>query len=60
MAEARARSAWAHTSSVMALLANCHGVAKSPADYNPFAQPEEDLVLEVGVDVLKTLFVDPP
>jgi len=42
MAEARAKERWAHTSSLMALIANAHrdpnkGRAFRPDDFNPYA-----------------------
>jgi hypothetical protein len=43
MAEARSRAAWGHTSSAMALLANCHRDPKKgrplrPDDFDPYAR----------------------
>lgn len=45
MAEGRSRAEWGHTSSVLALLANCHRDPKrrrkpfTPSDFNPYTQP---------------------
>ena len=55
MAEGRLRAEWVQTSSIMALMANCHGVQKEPSDYDPFKQAEPPLM--VGVGVMKNLFV---
>lgn len=46
MAEARGRDRWAHTSSVMALIANVNrdpkkGLAFRPSDFNPYARKRE-------------------
>jgi len=43
MAEARGRAAWAHTSSIMALVANVNRDPKKtrafrPSDFNPYAE----------------------
>ena len=48
MAEGRLRAEWKQTSSIMALLANCHGVKKEPGDYDPFKQAEPPLMVSVG------------
>lgn len=60
MAEARSQDAWSHTSSVMALIANCHrdpkkGRAFKPADFSPFAPVEKKL--KAPVSVLRDIFV---
>jgi len=45
MAETKARERWAHTSSLMALIANCNRDPKrrrrpwTPADFNPLGRP---------------------
>ena len=64
MSEAHSRYAWAHTSSVMALVANVnrdpkkHGPFK-PSDFDPHKQKKSDLVLpKRGIGVLKKVFVD--
>jgi hypothetical protein len=62
MAEARQRSAWDHTSALMALFANVHrdprkGRALKPSDFHPMAQRSERTVLRGdGFGVLKRLF----
>ena len=63
MAEARGRERWAHTSSVLALLANAHRDPKKtsafkPADFNPYLRAKETPLPKVGVQVLKQVFVD--
>jgi len=60
MAEARTRDGWAHTSTVMALLANCHRDPKKtkpyrPADFDPFAKAAAPCA--IGFDVLRDVFV---
>jgi hypothetical protein len=66
MAEARGRANWAHTSTVLALLANVNRDPKrtrafKPSDFNPFetrrARGGVPLVAE-NLAVLKRVFVD--
>ena len=63
MAEARSRQRWAHTSSLLALLANAHRDPKknrpfTPADFNPHAKKSEPIREKVGISILKSIFVD--
>ncbi len=63
MGEARSRQYWAHTSSVLALLANLHRDPKKtrlykPADFNPHLRGREVTIRKVGVSVLKQVFVN--
>lgn len=65
MAEANSRERWAHTSAVLALVANAHrdpkkGRAFTPADFNPHFRNKELVVAKVGIAVLKQVFVDRP
>jgi hypothetical protein len=62
MGEARSRQAWAHTSSVLALLANLHRDSKKtrayqPADFNPHASKPQVAIAKVEISVLKQVFV---
>ena len=67
MAETRAQSNWAHTSAVMALIANVHRDPKkskvfSPADFNPYEtrKPKQKPAVDAttkDLTILKTLFV---
>jgi hypothetical protein len=62
MGEARSRQAWAHTSSVLALLANVHRDSKKtraykPADFNPHIRKTPVTIQKVGISVLKQVFV---
>jgi len=61
MAEARCRERWAHTSAVLALIANVHRDPKrsrvfKPADFNPHQRGKEKTVARVGIQVLKQVF----
>lgn len=62
MAEARGRDNWAHTSAVLAMLANANRDPKKtraykPSDFDPYrARPA---TAKASIDVLKTVFVDP-
>jgi hypothetical protein len=61
MAEARIRDEWARTSSLMALLANCHRDPKRsralrPSDFDPFARPGKPV--KADVSVLKDVFIN--
>jgi hypothetical protein len=63
MAEAASRDAWAHTSAVLAMLANANRDPKKtqpfkPADFDPHRVSERP-VAKVNIDVLKHVFVDP-
>ncbi|MBM4020482.1 MAG: hypothetical protein FJ288_19550 [Planctomycetes bacterium] len=64
MVEARSREAWAHTSAVLALVANVnrdpkkHGPFK-PSDFDPHKRNEKDLVIpRCDIEVLKQVFID--
>ena len=64
MAEARSRDEWAHTSAILALIANVNrdpkkGRALKPADFDPYAAKEQrDEAIEVtDMGVLKDAFV---
>ena len=57
MAQARSRQAWAHTSTVLAMLANVNRDPKKcpafkPADFDPHTV-RETVVLKVGIEALK-------
>jgi len=61
MAEARGRDAWYRTSSLMALIANCHRDPKKTRRYkasqfDPFREPEIPIKAKIGV--LKDVFID--
>jgi len=61
MAEARLQDNWSRTSSLMALLANCHRDPKKtqayrPRDFNPFTKMTP--AVQVGVEVLKDVFIN--
>ena len=61
MAEAHSRERWAHTSAVLALIANVHRDPKrsrvfKPADFNPHLRGKEKTVARVGIQVLKQVF----
>ena len=63
MAEARCRDNWSHTSTVLAMLANCNRNPKKsrafkPADFDPFHVRKRQQRPMVSIDVLKTVFVD--
>lgn len=65
MAEARSREAWAHTSAVLALLANAHRDPKktrpfTPADFHPHLRRKPPVTAKVGIAALKQVFVDRP
>ena len=62
MGEARSQQAWAHTSSVLALLANVHRDSKKtraykPADFNPHMRKTPVTIQKVGISVLKQVFI---
>ena len=65
MAEAAGRQRWAHTSAVLALVANAHRDPKkgrpfTTADFNPHLRRREPVAAKVGIAVLKQVFVDRP
>jgi hypothetical protein len=62
MAEARCRERWAHTSAVLALIANVHRDPKrsrvfKPADFDPHRQRKDAPRVKVGIGILKQVFV---
>jgi len=64
MAEARGREAWAHTSAILALIANVNRDPKKtrpfkPSDFDPYsAKDRRDAAIEVkDMDVLKHAFL---
>ncbi len=62
MGEARSQQAWAHTSSVLALLASVHRDSKKtraykPADFNPHLRKSSATIQKVGISVLKQVFI---
>lgn len=64
MAEARGRDNWAHTSSVLAMLANVNRDPKKtpafqPADFDPYRPRKPTRVdRKTGFELLKAVFVD--
>ncbi len=65
MAEARAKDRWAHTSSIMALVANVNRDPKKtrafrPSDFNPYAErsPRGIPLTASNIGLLKAVFVD--
>ena len=63
MADGRRRDAWRHTATLMAHWANLNRVDPndpvfSPDDFDPFLAKPEPAPIEVGVEVLKTIFID--
>jgi ferric-dicitrate binding protein FerR (iron transport regulator) len=63
MAEAKNRQAWAHTSALLALIANCHRDPKktrpfTPADFDPHRRGKKSVTTKAGIAVLKQVFVD--
>ena len=64
MAEANLQQEWAHTSSLMALIANAHRDPKKhgpfkPHDFDPTRSGKREPVIEqVDVSILKDVFVD--
>ena len=61
MSEAHARAAWARTSALMALVANCHRDPKRtralrPSDFDPFARRGSPV--KADITVLKDVFID--
>ena len=67
MAEGLGRERWAHTSAVMALIANAHRDPKkagvfTPDDFNPFAEREARIVLpdrKEAFRLMKQVFIAP-
>lgn len=62
MGDAQSRQAWAHTSSLLALLANLHRDTKKtrafkPADFNPHLRKSQAKLPRVNIGVLKQVFV---
>ncbi|HRF02438.1 MAG TPA: hypothetical protein PLI18_18135 [Pirellulaceae bacterium] len=62
MAEERQRDQWAHTSLVLAVLANLHRDPKRTGryttdDFNPFAAGRS-AAPKAGIEVLRAVFVD--
>ena len=62
MAESRSQENWAHTSAILALVANVNRDPKKsrafkPADFNPHAQ--KPVSIKADISVLKQVFVDP-
>lgn len=64
MAEARQREQWNHTSSLLALLANCHRDPKKtrpykPAQFHPHpTKPRPTIKPRADIRQLKQVFVD--
>ena len=65
MAEGRGREHWAHTSAMLALIANAHRNPKkqrpfTPADFNPYGALErrKPTARTKDLSILKTVFVD--
>lgn len=60
MSEARTRDAWSRTSSLMALLANCHRDPKKsrayrPSDFDPFSRTSQPIQADFAL--LREMFV---
>lgn len=69
MAEARSREAWAHTASMLAMLANANRDPKKgrpfkPADFSPYPRKaregaeEPERPMRADIRILKAVFVD--
>jgi hypothetical protein len=63
MAEARSQQAWAHTSGILAMLANLHRDPKKsraykPGDFNPHVRRKPLTIQRVGISVLKQVFIE--
>ncbi len=65
MAEAKVRDHWAHTSAILAMIANAHRDPKktrpfTPADFNPLEQrsQNESVIRGNDLSILKSVFVD--
>ena len=66
MAEARSEHNWAHTSALLALIANVNrdpkkSKAYKPADFNPFSERVRQAArVKTDIRILKQVFVDNP
>lgn len=65
MAEGRSRDNWAHTSAILALIANVNRDPKKhralkPADFDPHAAPKSKRTRTKDLSILKAVFVDRP
>lgn len=66
MAQGASREQWNHTSSLLALLANCHrdpkkGRARKPADFHPQSKRTQRKPLPTAdITILKSVFIDRP
>jgi hypothetical protein len=65
MADAKSQQCWAHTSALLAMLANANRDPKKsrtfkPADFNPHLCRKTRTVAKVGIQVLKQVFVERP
>jgi len=63
MAEARGKERWAHTSAIMALVANAHRDPKKtrafkPSDFNPYHAPKRVVGKTKDLSILKKVFVE--
>lgn len=63
MAEARSQQRWAHTSALLAMLANTHRDSRrsrvfKPADFNPHTRTTPVTIQRIGIGILKQVFVD--
>ena len=63
MAESRSQDNWAHTSAILALVANVNRDPKKsrafkPSDFNPHAKTS--VSMKADISVLKQVFVDQP
>jgi hypothetical protein len=64
MVDARRRECWAHTSSILALLANIHRDRRKkpspykPDDFTPYPHERGQAVQTAPIEILKQVFVD--
>ncbi len=65
MAEAKVRDNWAHTSAILAMIANAHRDPKktrpfTPADFDPMEQRQSNqpIIRTSDLSILKQVFVD--
>jgi hypothetical protein len=61
MGESRSRHAWAHTSSLLSMLANqnLEKPKHKPSDFNPHVRSTKTApAAKVGIQVLKQIFID--
>jgi hypothetical protein len=64
MAEAKSRENWSHTSTILAITANCHRDPKksktfTPKDFNPHETADKQTRVNVkDISILKQVFVD--